>query len=102
MHIPESIYPLAKMGGEVLLINKENIPHIGKEKAFEVLCVLVNLENAKIYDMTELEKHLKFNPWEEIMDDSARAVIKKLIETKFSDADILEKIVRPLEKNKIA
>lgn len=102
MHIPETIYPVAQMGDEVLFVLKENLQHIGKKNALQVQCVLVDLEGRRIQDPIGIEYHLKFNPWEEITDDAKRVMIRKLIETRFSDSDILEKIIKPLEGNKIS
>jgi len=103
MHIiPETIYPIAQMGDEVLLVLKENLPYIGKKNALKVQCVFIDLMGRRIQDPIGIEYHLKFNPWEEITDDAKRTMIRKLIETRFSDSDILEKIVKPLEANKIS
>lgn len=95
------IYPIAKLGSQILIVNKKDLPFIGKERAIEVKCVRVNLENAIIDEMLELEKHLKFNPWEEITSDEDRAVIVKILNTKFSDQNIEEKIIKVLEENKV-
>ena len=48
----------------------------------------------------ELEKHLKFNPWEEISENEREEVLKEL-GTKFSDQEILEKVIEPLVKSLI-
>lgn len=96
----ENIYPVAKLGDQILLIHKSDVPFVGKERALEVMCVKVDLRNQLIDEPTELEKHLKFNPWEEIMDENDRGTVLKILNTKFSDQDIQEKIVKVLEKRK--
>lgn len=92
------IYPVAKLGDQVLIVNKDDLPYIGKEKAFEVRCIRVDLRHRTIDPIIELEKHLKFNPWEEISQDE-RGIILQNINTRFSDQDILEKIMEPLARN---
>lgn len=92
------IYPVAKLGDQILIINKDDLPYIGKERALEVECVKVDLKRGVIDPIIELEKHLKFNPWEEINDEE-RNIILQILNTKFSDKDILEKIIEPLAEN---
>lgn len=92
------IYPIAKLGEHVLIVNKDDLLYIGKERALEVKCVKVDLGYRKIDSILELEKHLKFNPWEEVNEDE-RNVILQIINTKFSDAEIIEKIIKPLAEN---
>lgn len=89
------IYPIAKLGNQVLIINKEDLPYIGKERAMEVKCVLVDLEKGEANKVLELEKHLKFNPWEEMSEDE-RSEIFQALNARFSDMDILKKIIEPL------
>ena len=55
------IYLIAKLDDEVLIINKNDIPYIGKERALDVKCVKVDLKHGEIDPIIELDKHLKFN-----------------------------------------
>lgn len=92
------IYPIAKLGNQVLIINKRDLPYVGKERAIEVKCVRVDLEKGEIDDVLELEKHLKFNPWEEVTENERDGILR-ILSTKFSDLDILKKIIEPLIKH---
>jgi len=94
------IYPIAKLGNHILIINKADLSYVGKERAFEVKCVQMDLKRGTIDSIIELEKHLKFNPWEEINDDERNVILKNL-GANFSDQDILEKIMEPLVENLI-
>ena len=89
------IYPVAKLGYQVLIINKDDLPFIGKERAIEVKCIKVDLRHKAVDPIIELEKHLKFNPWEEITDEERSRILQEL-GSKFSDEEILEKIMEPL------
>lgn len=89
------IYPIAKLGNQVLIINEDDLPYVGKERAIEVKCVMVDLEKGEADEILELEKHLKFNPWEEITENE-RDEIFQALNVKFSDSDILKKIMEPL------
>jgi len=92
------IYPVAKLGDQILIINKDDLAYVGKERAFEVKCIKVDLKHGEIDPIIELEKHLKFNPWEEVS-NSERDVFLQKLGDKFSDQDILEKIIEPLLNN---
>lgn len=91
----DTIFPVAKLHSLVLIMNKSDVPFIGKERALEVMCVQVDLEQGVIYPVHELEKHLKFNPWEETTDQEKETLSQKIQET-VSEKDIEEKIVKPL------
>lgn len=95
------IYITAKLGEQILIINKDDIPCIGKERALEVMSVSVDLRNKRIGEILELEKHLKFNPWEEILDNNERDILLQLLHAQFSDNEITEKIMKPLTKKLI-
>jgi len=97
----ENLYIAARLDDEVLIINKSDLPYIGKERALEVMSVTVDLGKKKIGQILELEKHLKFNAWEEIMEDEEREILARQMNTKFSDQDIQDKIIAPLEEKKI-
>ena len=92
------IYPVAKLPRQILLINKDDLPYIGKERALEVKCIMIDFDHKSIDAPIELEKHLKFNPWEEISEAERREFLQKLGAI-FSDEDILEKIIKPLLEN---
>jgi len=94
------IYPVAKLGYQVLIINKDDLAFIGKERALEVKCIKVDIKHKVIDPIIELEKHLKFNPWEELNDEERNAILQEL-GSKFSDEEILEKIMEPLAANLI-
>lgn len=94
------IYPIAKLGNQVLIVNKEDLPFIGRERALEVKCIKVDLKHMVIDPIIELEKHLKFNPWEEISENERETVLKEL-GAKFSDQEILGKIMEPLTESLI-
>ena len=86
------IYPVAKLGDQVLIINKADIPYIGKARALDVKCIKVDLKYKSIDPIIELEKHLKFNPWEETTGDEAEVILKN-IQDSFSPEIVGEKIV---------
>ncbi len=92
------LYPVAKLGDEVLVVNKEDLLYIGKERAADVKCVNVDLKHKAVSSITELEKHLKFNPWEETNEEQRTAILQSLAST-FSDQELLEKIIEPLAEN---
>ncbi|MDO8499988.1 MAG: hypothetical protein Q7S66_05050 [bacterium] len=92
------IYPVAKLGDQILIVNKDDLPYIGKERALEVKCIKIDLGHRTIDPIIELEKHLKFNPWEELSEDERNTILQNL-SAKFSDQEILEKIMEPLVKN---
>ena len=85
----------AKLGDSILIMNKADIPYIGGPRSLEVFCVKVDLEKREVYPPVELEKHLKFNPWEETTEQD-KVVLSALLYSKISDEDIYEKIILPL------
>ena len=95
------IFISGKLGSKILIINKADIPYIGSlDKGLEVMTIQVDLKKREIFPPLELEKHLKFNPWEETTEQD-RAVLSQLLYSRFSDKDILEKICLPLAENLI-
>ena len=58
----------------------------------------MDLEHKVIDPIIELEKHLKFNPWEELNENEIKNTLRELGD-KFSDQEILEKIMEPLAKS---
>jgi len=95
------IYPIAKLGNAILVVNKADISYIGKEQALAVQCVLVDLKKREIEPPIALEKHLKFNPWEEITNEEERTMVLRVLNNKFSDPDIVAKIMKPLAENAV-
>ena len=92
-----TIYPIATLGDQALIVNKDDVPFIGKDRALEVMCIQVDFRHTKIYPPIELEKHLKFNPWNE-MDGTTRDEALKKLHTTFSPEDITENIEEPLAR----
>lgn len=95
------IYPIAKLGGEFLVISRGDLKYIGTEKSMEVKCVKVDLKNGHIDEPIEIEVHLKFNPWEEIINEDERNIIISKIANKFTETQINEKISEPLAENRL-
>ena len=61
------MYPIAKPGNKILIVNKNDVPFIGKARGLEVICIIqVDFKHTRIYSIIELERPLKFNPWEKI------------------------------------
>ena len=92
------IYPVAKLGNQILIVNMDDLPYIGKEKALEVKCIRIDLKHKTIDPIIELEKHLKFNPWEETSEEE-RDVFLQNLSTNFSDQEMLGKIIEPLAES---
>ncbi|MCE2414640.1 hypothetical protein J4G07_11590 [Candidatus Poribacteria bacterium] len=90
------LHPIAKLPNWILIVNKNDVPFIGKERALEVMCIQVSLRRKMIFPIAKLEKHLKFNPWEEIIDDEEKSVVLQEVESMFSSEDVSEKIIGPL------
>lgn len=91
----DEMYIAAKTGDIILIINKKDIPLIGKENALLVNCVQVDLGALRIYPASKLEEQLKFNSWEETT-EKERAALLQFLNTKFSDSDIYNNIMIPL------
>ena len=62
------------------------------------MCVRVDLQQGTIDSILELEKHLKFNPWDEIGAEEIDLILERLNAT-FSDFEIVEKIMQPLAES---
>ena len=95
-----TLYPIATLGSQILIVNEGDISFIGGERALEVMCIQVDFRHAKIYPIIALEKHFKFNPWEELSDTGRREALQKL-HTTFSDEDIAKNITGPLSASLI-
>ena len=89
------LYPLARLGQQALLIHSSDLPHVGNERSLEVKTVKVDLVHHSIEPIWDLEKHLKFNPWEETT-AVERLLILQSLAKEFSEREILEQIVVPL------
>ena len=95
----DTILPIARLDNEILIITTADVPFIGKERALEVMCVQVDLKHTKIYPIIELEKHLKFNPWEKIPEEQ-RAAARQEVQELFSEEDFTRHIVQPLSEHR--
>ena len=94
-------FPIAKLGSRVLIVNKSDLPFVGKERWLEVMCIQVNFRHGTIDSVFELEKHFKFNPWENFRDEEERDAVLQEIKSTFSDKDISERIAEPLAAHMI-
>ena len=94
---------IARLGNfdEVIFVNKNDIQFIGKQRAMEVMCIRVDMNNKTIDAPTELEKHFKFNPWEEIARDEEKKEVMDKIISAFGDKVLSEKILTPLEISRV-
>lgn len=90
----EKLYPICKLGNSFLIILKEKLPIVGKQLG--VMSVQIDLSNSEITPPIDLEKHLKFNPWEEITDLKEREEVIRLIQNRFDRITINEQIINPL------
>ncbi len=97
-----TLYPIAKLVDyQVLIVNKSDLPFIGKERRLEVMCIRVDLRAGWIDSIDVLAKHFQANPWEDIIDEEERDAVLREIKSIFSDKDISEKIVVPLAAHMI-
>lgn len=94
-------YPIAKLYRAILIVNKEDVPFIGKERAHEVMRIKVDFRREDIHSIAKLSEYLKFNPWEEIIDDEERSALLQEMQSMFSSEEISEKIVKPLAAHMI-
>ena len=94
IHFREAIYPIAKLGDDCLLILKSQLAEVGK--GLGVLAVRIGMEDLHIYRPEDLERHLKFNPWEEIFSENEREVILNKIENVLTEDLIQKRILNPL------
>lgn len=99
--LSDIVCPIAELGNEFLLIHNDDRNHLATDRSLKIKCVLINLDRLTIDDPFEIELHFKFNPWEEIIDENRRVYILSLIQSKFSNLMITEKIIATLEKTKI-
>ena len=59
-----TLYLIAKLDYRILIIHESDLPFVGSgERAFEVMCIQVDLCHGTIDSVFELAKHFKFNPW---------------------------------------
>jgi len=90
----QGLYPISKIGNKYLLILKTELPKVGKQLG--VLSVKIDLSRSEITTPIDLEKHLKFNPWEEITDSKEREEVIVNIQKQFDITTIEEQIINPL------
>lgn len=90
----KELYPICKLGNSFLIILKENLPKVGKQLG--IMSVQIDLSKSEITPPVDLEKHLKFNPWEEITDLKERDEVIGKIQNHFDRISINEQIINPL------
>lgn len=96
----KEIYPIAKLADLVLVISKKDAETIKETKKLEnIQSVKVDPTNKEVYDPIPLENHLKFNPWEEIVDDQERTQYLIALSNTFPER-VLDSIVDSLQKAK--
>ncbi|MBU1167632.1 hypothetical protein KKC60_04465 [Patescibacteria group bacterium] len=94
----KNITPIKQLGNSVLVVHSKSIPYIGKKHALEVKCIKIDFDLSSVDSLIELEKHLKFNPWEDVSDDESSSILRRMQES-FSEKDISEKIAKPLSES---
>jgi len=94
----QAIYPIAKLGDNYLLILKSELSKVGK--GLGVLAIKIEMMGLEIFKPEDLERHLKFNPWEEILSENEREIILNRIENILSEDLIQKKILNPLNGGK--
>lgn len=85
-----------------MFVNKEDIQYIGSERALEVQCIQVDLKRRTIDPLWSLEQHLKFNPWQEIVNPEERAKIVVDLRSLFSESEVREGIEDPLSQKQLS
>lgn len=94
LQIWSEAYPIAKIGYSYLLILKSELNRVGKQLG--VMSVKIDLSGSEITPPIDLEKHLRFNPWEEITDSKEREKVIVNIQKQFDITTIEEKIINSL------
>lgn len=89
------IYIIAKLGSQILIVNRDDLPKIGKSEALEIKSLTVDFSKREISEIVGLEERLKFSPWIEINDHERMVAQNKLTET-FDIDEFQRKIVAPL------
>jgi hypothetical protein len=89
------IVPIARLGSSLLFINIDDIEKIGSKNALDITCVYVDTKKHYIAELSNLETHLKFNPWEEISNNHKEKYLNKVL-SQFSQEEISNKIISPL------
>ena len=79
----------------ILIVNKANLVTYHFTDPLKVFAVKVDFDLHKIYPPTPFQRLLKFGNWEEPTDDQ-KMMYLQLLDSKFSDKDIIEKIILPL------
>ncbi|MCB9800777.1 MAG: hypothetical protein H6773_01225 [Pseudomonadales bacterium] len=84
MKKPE-IYPIAKLADLLLVINKSDVTKLGNpRKQATVKAIKIDTTKRVINEPHPLELHLKFNPWEEIVDQNERNAYMSMLLRLFS------------------
>ncbi|MCA9369474.1 hypothetical protein KC721_04190 [Candidatus Woesebacteria bacterium] len=90
MKKPE-IYPIAKLADLLLVINKSDVTKLGNpRKQATVKAIKIDTTKRVINEPHPLELHLKFNPWEEILDLKERNSYISMLLSLFSKNEILD------------
>lgn len=89
------LFPIARLGRSVLLINRADTLKLEVDANAKVLAVKVNLEERTVDPAELLEEHLKFNPWQETSAVEGMLLLKSLAQ-QFTEKQILEQIIVPL------
>ena len=84
------IYPIAKLADQVLVINKHDVPKLGTEEQAKVTAIKIDTTKRVINEPHPLELHLKFNPWEEILDLKERNSYIAMLLSLFSKNEIID------------
>ena len=95
-----TIYPITILGDQVLIVNKDDTPFIGKERALEVMCVQIDFRHTKIYPPIEWKNTSSSTRGTRWMTQQEMKTLKKL-HTTFLPEDITENIEKTLTKTLI-
>jgi len=93
----DELYVIGHNGSDILIVNKGDLEKYNLTDPRKVLAIKVNFAVKKIYPPNPFQSFLKFGEWEEPTDDQ-KMIYLQLLNSKFSDKDILEQIILPLAK----
>jgi len=75
----EKYIPIAQLENSVLVVKADDVPMIGKGvESLDVEAVVVDLDKGEVSGLELLERHLKFNPWEEVSHDQYAQLIQAI------------------------
>jgi len=94
------LLPVGRLGDEIILVNRSDTSHIGKEDSLKVMSVVIDLVKKNIKSIWPLEQHMTHNPWEEIPQDDIDRYVNK-IKSDFDNNLIVEKVIKPLFEARI-